>query len=160
MGKHVKQQKHPTTPKSSKDPKSAKDAKTVKKSISKANKKTPGQTKKRAITPDGEPSLSESKQPSSTSSPSTARLTERQPLALGSAVDCYLHTDLKRISRRSQLRRAGPKALLLLHTHSTLRVFDAICNGCNMIALHQGKKTITKAIVLQSCESNGITVAC
>lgn len=162
MGKHAKQPKHPTTPKNlttpkpASDQKGAKASKTPKKSISKAKRTTP-EVKK---TMGGKSNLSKSKQPPTTSSPLLTRAVERQPLALGSELDCYLHTDLKRISRRAQLRRAGPKALLLLHTHSTLPVFDAICGGCNMIALHQGKKTITRAIVLQSCESNGITIAC
>jgi hypothetical protein len=85
--------------------------------------------------------------------------TTRQPVALASLHDCYLHTHLKKLSRRAQLRRAGTSTLSLLHRHTTLRVFDEICRACNAIVRYQRKKTITRAILLEACSALGLAIA-
>ena len=83
----------------------------------------------------------------------------RQPVALASLHDCYLHTHLKKLSRRAQLRRAGAGTLRILHHHTTLRVFDEICRACNAIAKYKRKKTITRALLLESCSAIGLAIA-
>ena len=83
----------------------------------------------------------------------------RQPVALASLHDCYLHTHLKKLSRRAQLRRAGAGTLGILHRHTTLRVFDEICRACNAIAKYKRKKTITRALLLESCSAIGLAIA-
>lgn len=83
----------------------------------------------------------------------------RQPVVLASLHDCYLHTHLKKLSRRAQLRRAGAGTLGILHRHTTLRVFDEICRACNAIAKYKRKKTITRALLLESCSALGLAIA-
>jgi hypothetical protein len=88
-----------------------------------------------------------------------ASTTVRQPVAMPTLHDCYLHTHLKKLSRRAQLRRAGTDTLGLLHRHTTLRVFDEICRACKAIVKYQRKKTITKAVLLQACNALGLAIA-